>query len=70
MDYKEESLKRHLEFGGKIEIKNKFPSIKTKDDLSVAYTPGVAAVSSLLAKEPAKSRDYSIKGNTIAGRFP
>ena len=66
MDYKEESLKRHLEFGGKIEIKNKFPSIKTKDDLSVAYTPGVAAVSSLLAKEPAKSRDYSIKGNTIA----
>ncbi|KKS91459.1 MAG: NAD-dependent malic enzyme, malate dehydrogenase (oxaloacetate-decarboxylating) [Parcubacteria group bacterium GW2011_GWC1_43_12] len=34
--------------------------------MSVAYTPGVAAVSSLLAKEPAKSRDYSIKGNTIA----
>jgi len=66
MDYKEESLKRHLQFKGKIEIKNKFPEIKTKDDLSVAYTPGVAAVSSLLAEHPEKSYDYSIKGNTIA----
>jgi len=66
MDYKEESLKRHLQFRGKIEIKNKFPEIKTKDDLSVAYTPGVAAVSSLLAEHPEKSYDYSIKGNTIA----
>jgi len=66
MDYKEESLKRHLKFKGKIEIKSKFPEIKTKDDLSVAYTPGVAAVSSLLAGDPLKSYDYSIKGNTIA----
>jgi len=66
MDYKEESLKRHLKFKGKIEIKSKFPEIKTKDDLSIAYTPGVAAVSSLLAADPLKSYDYSIKGNTIA----
>ena len=66
MDYKEESLKRHLKFKGKIEIKSKFPEIKTKDDLSVAYTPGVAAVSSFLAENPLKSYDYSIKGNTIA----
>ncbi len=66
MDYKEESLKRHLKFKGKIEIKSKFPEIKTRDDLSVAYTPGVAAVSSLLAENPLKAYDYSIKGNTIA----
>ena len=66
MDYKEESLKRHLKFKGKIEIKSKFPEIKTKDDLSVAYTPGVAAVSSLLAANPSESYNYSIKGNTIA----
>ena len=66
MDYKEESLKRHLQFKGKIEIKNRFPEIKTKDDLAVAYTPGIAAVSSLLASDPAKAYDYSIKGNTIA----
>jgi malate dehydrogenase (oxaloacetate-decarboxylating) len=66
MDYKKESLKRHLRFGGKIEIKSKFPKLKTRDDLSVAYTPGVAAVSLLLADDPAKAYSYSIKGNTIA----
>jgi malate dehydrogenase (oxaloacetate-decarboxylating) len=66
MDYKKESLKRHLKFGGKIEIKSKFPSLKNKDDLSVAYTPGVAAVSLLLADDPAKAYSHSIKGNTIA----
>lgn len=66
MNYKKESLKRHLKFQGKIEIKNKFPAIKTKDDLSVAYTPGVAEVSSFLAKNPAEACNYSIKGNTIA----
>lgn len=66
MDYKKESLKRHLKFGGKIEVKSKFPKLKNKNDLSVAYTPGVAAVSSLLAEDPEKARNYSIKGNTIA----
>lgn len=66
MDYKEESLKWHLKFKGKIEIKSKFREIKTKDDLSIAYTPGVAAVSSLLAKNSPESYNYSIKGNTIA----
>ena len=66
MNYKKESLKRHLKFQGKIEIKNKFPAIKTKDDLSVAYTPGVAEVSSFLAKNPTEACNYSIKGNTIA----
>jgi len=66
MDYKEESLKRHLKFKGKIEIKSRFPEIKTKDDLSIAYTPGVAAVASLLAQNPSQAYNYSIKGNTIA----
>ena len=66
MDYQEESLKRHLQFQGKIEIKSKFPEIKTKDDLSIAYTPGVAAVSLFLAAHPSEAVNYSIKGNTIA----
>lgn len=66
MDYKKESLKRHLKYKGKIEIKSKFPKLKTKDDLSVAYTPGVAVVSTYLAKNPEKANEYSIKGNTIA----
>ncbi len=66
MDYKKESLKRHLKFKGKIEIKSKFPPLRNRDDLSIAYTPGVAEVSSFLAKNPIKAREYSIKGNTIA----
>ena len=66
MDYKKESLKRHLKFKGKIEIKSKFPPLKNRDDLSVAYTPGVAEVSRLLAGDSSKAYSYSIKGNTIA----
>ena len=66
MDYKKESLKRHLKSKGKLEVRSKFPSIKTRDDLSIAYTPGVAAVSSYLAKNPKEAHNYSIKGNTIA----
>jgi len=66
MDYKIESLKRHKQYKGKIEITSKFPEINTKDDLSIAYTPGVAAVSSLLASDPKEAYNYSIKSNTIA----
>jgi len=66
MNYNLESLDKHLKNRGKIEITSKFGKIISKDDLSIAYTPGVAAVSNLLAKEPEKARDYSIKGNTIA----
>jgi len=66
MDYKKESLRRHLKFGGKIEIKSKFPKLKNRDDLSVAYTPGVAEVSLLLAGDHSKALKYSIKRNTIA----
>jgi len=66
MNYNKKSLERHLKFRGKIEIKSKFPKLKTKHDLSIAYTPGVATISLLLAKNPEKACDYSIKGNTIA----
>lgn len=66
MDYKKESLKRHLKYKGKIQIKSKFPILKNRDELSVAYTPGVAEVSTFLSKNPSKANEYSIKGNTIA----
>ena len=66
MDYKEASIKKHGETGGKIEVVSKFGALITKDDLSIVYTPGVAAVSELLANEPEKAGRYSIKGNTIA----
>ena len=55
-----------MKFGGKIEIKSKFPKLKNRDDLSVAYTPGVAEVSLLLAGDHSKALKYSIKRNTIA----
>ena len=41
MDYAKESLKKHAEWGGKIEVICTVPC-KTKEDLSLAYTPGVA----------------------------
>jgi len=41
MDYRAESLKRHYDWGGKIEVVSRV-SVETKDDLSLAYTPGVA----------------------------
>jgi len=65
-DYKKASLEKHHLHQGKIQISSKFGEIRSKDDLSIAYTPGVAAVSELLAKEPEKAYEYSIKANTIA----
>jgi malate dehydrogenase (oxaloacetate-decarboxylating) len=66
MDYSKLSLKKHKKCKGKIAISSKFGQIKNKDDLSIAYTPGVAAVSTLLGQHPELSKDYSIKNNTVA----
>lgn len=66
MNYSDLALDKHKKFQGKIEIRNKFDPIESKDDLSIAYTPGVAAVSTLLAEKPEAAREYSVKGNTIA----
>ena len=41
MDYAKESLRLHKEWGGKIEVITKVP-VSTREDLSLAYTPGVA----------------------------
>src|SRR3989338_615895 len=65
MDYFKESLKLHKQLKGKIEIKSKVP-LKTKDDLSLAYTPGVAEPCREIAKHPETIYDYTQKGNTIA----
>lgn len=66
INYSEISLEKHKKFKGKIAIKSKFGEIKTKEDLSVAYTPGVAAVSTLLGQHPELASEYSIKANTVA----
>ncbi|HET9103134.1 MAG TPA: NAD-dependent malic enzyme [Solirubrobacteraceae bacterium] len=54
-----------LHMGGKIEIQNKSP-LKTRDDLSMAYTPGVARVCSAIHDDPDKAFQYTIKRNTVA----
>ena len=51
--------------GGKIEVTGKTP-LKTRDDLSMAYTPGVARVSAAIHEDPAKAWALTIKGNTVA----
>lgn len=66
INYSELSLEKHKKFKGKIGIISKFGEIKTKEDLSVAYTPGVAAVSTLLNQRPELTSEYSIKANTVA----
>jgi len=64
MNYAEESLKLHAKTKGKMEIKSKV-ALNTKEDLSLAYTPGVAAVSAAIAKDKSKVYEYTSKGNTI-----
>jgi malate dehydrogenase (oxaloacetate-decarboxylating) len=54
-----------LHLGGKIEIASKVP-LKTRDDLSRAYTPGVARISQAIAKDPTDLRRLTIKRNTVA----
>jgi malate dehydrogenase (oxaloacetate-decarboxylating) len=54
-----------LHLGGKIEIASKAP-LKTRDDLSMAYTPGVARVCRAIADDPAKVWNLTIKANTVA----
>jgi malate dehydrogenase (oxaloacetate-decarboxylating) len=51
--------------GGKIEVKAKLP-LKTRDDLSMAYTPGVGRVSMAIYEDPAKGWALTIRGNTVA----
>ena len=54
-----------IHIGGKIEQHNRVP-VKTRDDLSMAYTPGVARVCQAIADDPAKAFQYTIKRNTVA----
>jgi malate dehydrogenase (oxaloacetate-decarboxylating) len=54
-----------LHLGGKIEMASKAP-LKTRDDLSMAYTPGVARVCTAIHDDPAKVWNLTIKQNTVA----
>jgi malate dehydrogenase (oxaloacetate-decarboxylating) len=65
MNYNKKALEEHLRLKGKIGLSLK-DSLDTKDKLSTYYTPGVAAVSSYLAENPTKARDYTWLGNNVA----
>lgn len=65
MDYMKESLKKHYEWRGKIEI-NTRSKINGKDDLSLAYTPGVAQACLEIQKDVDKSYDLTRRWNTVA----
>jgi malate dehydrogenase (oxaloacetate-decarboxylating) len=63
LDYVDRTMQMHR--GGKIEQHNKYP-LKTRDDLSMAYTPGVARVCMDIHADRAKAFEYTIKKNTVA----
>jgi len=54
-----------LHLGGVISVEPKI-SLKTRDDLSMAYTPGVARISMAIAKDPTLARNLTIKRNSVA----
>ena len=54
-----------MHLGGKIEVRSKMP-IRTRDDLSMAYTPGVARICRAIAEEPERAFNLTIKRNTVA----
>jgi malate dehydrogenase (oxaloacetate-decarboxylating) len=65
MDYAKESLKKHGEWNGKIEVISRVP-VKTKEDLSLAYTPGVAEPCLEIQKDINKSYTLTRRNNLVA----
>ena len=65
MDYYAESLKMHEKYQGKVYMGSKV-SIETRDDLSTAYTPGVAEPCVKIHENPEEAYRYTCKANTIA----
>ncbi len=65
MDIREESLQKHYEWRGKIEVVAR-PEIKTRHDLAVAYTPGVAEPCLVIQKDIDKSYELTRRANLVA----
>ncbi len=65
MDIKELALQKHAEWRGKIEVVSRVP-LETREDLSIAYTPGVAAPCLEIARDPGLSYTYTRRGNLVA----
>ncbi len=65
MDYSQKALEMHRQWRGKLRIETPCP-LESKDDLSVAYTPGVAAPCLEIAKDRELSYEYTRRGNLVA----
>ena len=65
MDIRQESLKKHYEWNGKIEVISRAP-IETREDLSLAYTPGVAEACLEIEKDVSKSYELTRRNNLVA----
>lgn len=65
VDYYKEALRLHAQNQGKLAVVGKM-AVKTRDDLSTAYTPGVAEPCREIAKDPAAAYTYTAKGNLVA----
>ena len=65
MDYAKKAMKMHEQLKGKLEVVSKV-KIETRDDLSTAYTPGVAAPCLEIQKNPNKSYELTGRGNCVA----
>lgn len=65
MEYKEEAIALHKKLKGKLEVTSKAP-VNTKEDLALAYTPGVAEPCKLIAEDTDLVYEYTMKGNYLA----
>ena len=65
MDYAKESLRVHEQFKGKLSVKSRV-AVQDKEDLSIAYTPGVAEPCKKIAENKEDVYKYTIKGHTVA----
>lgn len=64
-DVSKQALALHKRLGGKLRVESAM-KVKDRADLSLIYTPGVAVVSSYVAKDPKAARTYTMKGRTVA----
>ncbi len=65
MNFDRSALRAHKKFRGKLSVASLLP-LRNKQDLSVAYTPGVAAVCRAIAKDKSQARTMTLKGRTVA----
>ena len=65
MDLKEKALALYKQWNGKLSTEAKSP-VKSREDLSIAYTPGVAEPCKVIAEDPSAAYTYTMKANTVA----